>query len=316
MLVILAGAAAVLAPIAVWARRSLLDTDHFTGLVAPMISDETVARSLSGEVADRLFVQLEVQKRVREALKEALPDKLDFLAGPIAGGLQMLTQRITYEVITSPQFQAAWEKTLRLAHSTVIEIIRGDRALAVNRQGEVVLDAGELMRDVRGRLLGSGLGFLERATLASRAGEIVLFRSSQLKRLKTGMQLLDALNWMFPLLFLACSAAAVLISEDRRKTCMGLFIALAAAMLLSVALVNLAEGELLAGVKNPSHVAAARVVWDRLTAGLVRANLILLVLGMGGALACAVAGPYAWAGRTRRKVEEFLLARLHREPAG
>jgi hypothetical protein len=312
VLILLACATAILAPIAVWARRSFLDTDNFTNIVAPLVADETVARSLSGEVADRLFVRLEMQKRVREALKEALPDKLDFMAGPIANSLQAYTQKIAYEVITSPQFQAAWEKILRLAHSTAVGIIRRDRSLTISRNGEVVLDAVELMRNVRDRLVGSGMGFLEMVSISSDAGEMVLFRSSQLGKVKAGLEILDTLNWLLPFLFLVFFAAAVLISEDRRRTLMWLFSAMAAAMVLSLMLVDLAEGELLREVRNPENLGAARVIWDRLTANLVRANLGILILGITGALAFAVAGPYAWAIRTRQKAEQLLSLQLKR----
>jgi hypothetical protein len=271
-----------------------------------------VARSLSDEVAGRLFVQLEMQRRVREALQEALPDRLGFLAGPIAGSLQALTQKITYEVITSPQFQAAWEKVLRLAHSAAVGIIRGDRSLAVSRSGEIVIDAGELMRNVRGRLVGAGLGFLEMVPMRSDAGEIVLFRSAQLAKVKQGLDILDALNWLLPLLFLVFVAAAVSIAGDRRRVLMWLSIALAAAMVLSLMLVNLAEAELVGEVKNPGNVGAVRVIWNRVTADLVRANVVVLILGIAGALACAVAGPYAWARRARHKAERFLALHIER----
>jgi hypothetical protein len=314
LLVLLTCVAAILAPIAVWARLSFLDVDGFTNIVAPLVADETVARSLSDEVASRLFVQLEMQKRVREALKEALPDKLDFMAGPMANSLQTLTQKIAYEVITSLQFQVAWGKILRLAHSTAVGIIRGDRSLTISRNGEVVLDAGELMGNVRDRLVGAGLGFLEKLPISSDAGEMVLFRSSQLGKMKAGMEIVDTLNYLLPLLFLVFFAAAALISEDRRRTLMWLFGALAAAMVLSLMLVNLAAGELLRVVKNPGNVGAVRIIWDRLTANLVRANLGLLILGIAGALAFAVAGPSAWARWTRRKAEELFRLQVKRLP--
>jgi hypothetical protein len=90
--------------------------------------------------------------------------------------------------------------------------------------------------------------------------------------------------------------------------------ALAAAMVLSLMLVNLAEGELLGEVKNPGNVAAARVIWDRLTENLLRTSLAVLFLGIAGALAFAVAGPYAWACRTRQKAEQFLPLQFKRRP--
>jgi len=310
LLIVLACSTAIVAPIAVWTRRSFLDTDRFAGIVAPLVADETVARSLSNEVASRLFVRLEMQRRIKESLREALPDKLDFLAGPIANSLQTLTQKLAYEVITSPQFQAGWDRIIRLAHSTAIRIIRGEGLLAVSRSGEVALDTGELMGNVRSRLVGAGLGFLEKVPIAPDAGEVVLFTSSQLGRMKAGLEILDTLNWLLPLLFLGFFAAAVFASEDRRRTLLWLSVSLAAAMVLSLMLLDLAERELLGEVRNPGNVAAVSVIWHRVTADLVRTNVTVLILGIIGAAAFAIAGPYAWAGRARHKARQFLASKF------
>src|SRR5262245_48825359 len=218
--IVLACAAAILAPIAFWARSTFLDTDNFVSIVAPLTADETVAKALSNEVAGRFFVQLEIQKRVKEALQEALPDKLDFLAGPIANSLRALTQTVAYEVITSPEFQAAWDKILRLAHSSAVSIIRGDRLLPISRNGEVVLEAADLMWNVRGRLVGAGLRFLEKAPISSDATRMVLLTSSQLRLIRARLEILETLNWLLPLLGIVFFVAAVLISDDRRKTLM------------------------------------------------------------------------------------------------
>jgi hypothetical protein len=306
LFIVLGGAAAVLAPMALWAKRSFLDTNNFANIMSPLVANETVARSLSNEVTGRLFVQLEMQKRVKDALQEAVPDKLGFMAGPITNSLQTVTQKITYEIITSPRFQAGWDRILRLAHATVVRIIRGDGLITMRGSGEVVLDTGELMGNVRSRLVGSGLRFLERVPMTLRGGEVVLFTSSQLGKLKAGLDILDTLNWLLPLLVLVFFAAAVLISEDRRRALMWLFVVLLVAMMLSLMLLNLAEKELLGEVKNPSNIGAVRIIWERMTADLARADTVLLILGIIGALAFAIAGPYAWASRTRHKVGQFL----------
>jgi hypothetical protein len=314
LFILLGCSAAIVAPIAVWARRSFLDTNNFSNIVAPLVANPTVARSLSDEVASRLFVHLEMQKRVQDALREALPDKLDFMAGPIANSLQTLTQKFTYEIITSPQFEAGWDRILRLAHSAAVRIIRSDRLLTVRRSGEVVLDAGELMGNVRSRLVGSGLRFLEKVPIPFKAGELVLFTSSQLGMLKASLEILDTLYWLLPLLALVFFAAAVLVSGDRRRSFMWLCIALAVAMVLSLMLLSLAERELLDEVKNPNNIGAVKVIWDRMTTDLVHTDKVLLILGIVGALAFAVAGPYAWASWTRHKVGQFLPLQLKRLP--
>jgi len=291
-----------------------MDTNNFANIVAPLTADETVARALSKEVAGRFFVQLEINKRVKEALKEALPDKLDFMAGPIANSLQTLTQNMTYEVITSPQFQAAWDKVLRVAHSTAVAIVRGDRSLLIGRNAEVVLEAADLMWNVRGRLVESGLRFLEKVPISSEATKMVLLTSSQLRLIRARLEILETLNWLLPLLGVVFFAAAVVISDDRRKTLMWLSIALALAMVLSLMLLNLVEGELLREVENPANVSAVKVIFNKVTANLVRINGGLLILGIVGAVAFALGGPYPWAIRARQKAA-FLTLHLTRRLA-
>ena len=304
--ILLACSAAILAPIAFWTRSTFLDTGNFVDIVAPLTADETVARALSNEVSGRFFVQLEIQKRVKEALKEALPEKLDFMAGPIAKGLQEFTQTITYEIITSPQSQEAFDRILRLAHSAAVAVIRGDRLLPVGTTGEVVLEAADLMFNVRGRLVEAGLRFLEKTPISSDMGKVVLFTSSQLRLIRARLQVLETLNWLLPLLAVVFFAAALIVSEDRRQTLMWSSIALAVAMVLSLILLNLVEAELLREVKNPANVGAVKVILEKVTANLVRMNVGLLILGIVGAVGFALAGPYSWASRFLHRAVQFL----------
>jgi hypothetical protein len=93
----------------------------------------------------------------------------------------------------------------------------------------------------------------------------VLFTSSQLGTLKTSLAILDTLNWLLPLLALVAFTAAILVHKDRRRILMWICIAIAAAMVISMMLLNIAERELLEDVKNPNNIGAVRVIWDRMT---------------------------------------------------
>ena len=313
LLIVVGCSAAVFAPVAVWARRSFLETDNFVKIAAPLSADRTVANALSNEVASRLFVQLQMRQRATEALQEALPDKLDFMAELIAQSLQTLTQKVTFEIITSQQFQTAWDKILRFAHSNALRLIRSDGSLSVRENGDVVLDTRDLMTNVRSRLAGSGMRFLQLVPIPARAGDVVLFTSSQLGTLKASLDILDTLNWLLPLLALVAFTAAVFVHRDRRRILMWICVAIAAAMLISMMLLNIAERELLEEVRNPNNISAVRVIWDRMTGNLVSAEKIILALGIAGALAFAVAGPYAWACWTRRKAGRFLPFQVKRQ---
>lgn len=311
ILIVLACLMAVLSPIAVWAKTTFLDTDVFVETVGPLVVDETVARPLSVAIADRLFKDLGIEGRIKGALEEVIPQKLTFIAGPISGGLQTLTQKLTYEVLTSSQFQTVLDRTLRAAHATAVGIIRGDRAISVSGGGEVTLDVGELVANVKDRLVEMGLTFLEKVPIPEVDKTIVLFNSSQLGMAKQGIDVLDTLGWLLPPFALFLFAAAVLVAEDRRRHLMIASAALALAMAVSLMILNLAKTELLEQVKNPANLDAAVFLWNEVTAGLIRANVGLLALGVVGALGFSVAGPYAWAVWVRDKTG--YLFRLQRE---
>jgi hypothetical protein len=93
---------------------------------------------------------------------------------------------------------------------------------------------------------------------------------------------------------------------------MWLCVALAVAMLVSLRLLSLVEGELLREVNNPANVGAVRVIFEKVTADLVRMNVSLLILGIVGAVAFALAGPYPWAAQFRHKAGRFLAEHLTR----
>lgn len=326
ILIVLACLTAIVSPIAVWAKTNFLDTEKFVNTVGPLVEEEAIAKALSDEIANRLYTGLDIQQRVKDALQditdalqEALPDKLsslagslEFIAGPVSSGLQTLIQKITYEVLTSSQFQKAWNWILENAHSKVVEIIKGEGAVSIEGD-QVVLDVSELATNVKDRLVEAGLTFLEKVPIPEISKDIVLFSSSQLGMAKTSVNILETLNWLLPLLALLLFAAAVLISEDRRRYLMISSAALALAMAFSLMILNLAKGELLGQVQNPANLEAATIIWNQLTTNLIKANVGILFVGIIGAVGFAIAGPYGWAKWLKEKTAYlFTLQREHR----
>ncbi len=311
ILIVLACLMAILSPIAVWAKTTFLDTENFVETVSPLVTDETVAQPLSTEIANRLFIGLDIEGRIKEALEEVLPEKLTFIAGPISNGLQTLTQKLTYEVLTSSQFQTVLDKILQVTHSTAVGIIEGDRAISIESGGDVTLDVGELVANVKDRLVDAGLTFLEKVPIPEIDKSVVLFNSSQLGMAKQGVDLLNTLGWFLPPFALILFAAAVLISKDRRRFLMIASAALALAMALTLMVLDLAKGELLGQVKNPANLEAVTFIWNSVTTNLIKADVGLLVLGIVGAVGFAISGPYRWAVWLRDKTG--YLFRLLRE---
>jgi len=300
ILIILFFITALAAPVAVWAHETLLDTDDFVDTVAPLVSNEVVARAISNRAAEELIKELDVDQR----LENALPEDLSFLAGPITGVLQDLASRAADEVLTSSQFAYIWENVLRFAHSTALEVIKGGQALEVTTEGEVVLNLSELLQEIKDRLVDAGLTFLEGVKVPADAGQVTLFTSEELGLVKEGVDILDTMNWLLPLLALIFLAGAVLVSTDRRRFLLVAGVALALAMAVLLIVIDYTKSDLLSKVST-ANLPAAEVVWNTMTGDLVSASSGLLALGIVTALGAALASPYKWAKWLRTRVVEL-----------
>lgn len=295
VLVVLAFITAVAAPLASWSHDYMLDTDRFIDTIAPLVREDAVAQAVSERAAEALIEGLEVE----ELLEGVLPEAISFIAAPIGNSIQSLAQRSAKAILQSDQFYWVWERILRLAHSSAVDAIRGGGALEVTRQGDIVLDLGELLQNLKKRLVDSGLGFLDRVPVPRRAGMIVLFTAEELGMARGGFHLLDTLNWVLSFLAVLFFAAAVAISTDRRKFLMASGIAVAVAMAVSLISLRFTRNQLLGKVELEANLMAAQVVWSALFRGLVQVQWGLLCLGVVVAAGTAVAGPYGWANRLR-----------------
>ena len=311
ILIILFFLTAMASPVAVWAHETVLDTDTFVDTVGPLISNDTVAQAISRKAAEELIKELDVE----EELEDVLPEDLTFLAGPITGVLQDLASRAAKEILTSSVFEYIWENALRFAHSTALEVIKGDEALEVTTEGEVVLNLNELLQEIKDRLVDAGLDFLEDVKVPEDVGQVTLFTSDELGAVKEGVDILDILNWLLPLLAVLFLAGAILISTDRRKFLLISGVTLALAMAVLLIILDFTKSDLLNKV-SPANLPAAEVVWNTMSGGLVSASAGLLALGVVAAIGAAIAGPYKWMIWLRTNVGDLFVKWRDRRQRG
>jgi hypothetical protein len=312
ILVALAFVMAIAAPLASWSHDYMLDTDRFIDAIAPLVREDEVAQAISERAAEALIEGLDVE----ELLEGILPEGIGFIAAPISSSIQGLAQKSAKAILQSDQFYWVWEKILRAAHSTAVDAVRGESALEVTKQGDVVLDLGELLQNLKNRLVESGLGFMEKVPIPKKAGTVVLFTAEELGLARGGVHLLDTLNWVLPLLALLFFAAAIVISTDRRKFLMASGIAIALAMAISLIALNFTRNQLLGQVEVETNLLAAQVVWNTLFRNLIQIQYGLLALGAVVATGAAVAGPYRWSTWLRTKTAHLFEAWRDRRSRG
>lgn len=321
LLVILACVFSVLGVLSSWVKTTALDTDTFVSTVAPLVSNDDVAKAISDMAVKKLFTQYDIETQIKSGLtqitdtvKRVAPDlpqpniDLSIIASPITSGLENFASKTAQKILKSAVFYKVWSETLRLTHTAAVNIITGEEDKVVTSQDDtVVLNLAPLLEKVKVKLADAGLGFLNNVQVPQDFGQIKLFTSEQLGTIKGLVHLLETLSWVLPLLAFIFFLLAFLITEDKRKVLMGEGIGLAIAMLVVLVVLRVAHNELLGMIKVEANLAAANVIWSSILSGLRQAVFGLLALGIVVSAGAGLAGPSKWAIWTRKNVNDFFV---------
>ncbi len=121
----------VLATTTWWIHDSVLDTDHFVAITAPLAEDPAVQEQLVTVTTTQL----------NEALN----------LGPI--GSYVVTG-ISREVYASDAFASIWERAMGAVHGRIVAVLRGDAPIVQTDNGQIVLNAFPLYNAVAARVNG------------------------------------------------------------------------------------------------------------------------------------------------------------------
>ena len=98
-LVVLASIVLFLGGFAVWAARQILNTDDWVETSSELLEDEAINSAVQTFLVDELFTVVDVKAE----LEGALPPQLKPLAGPAAGGVRTLAERVAEKALESPR---------------------------------------------------------------------------------------------------------------------------------------------------------------------------------------------------------------------
>ncbi|MFW2332833.1 hypothetical protein [Ilumatobacter sp.] len=211
-IILLTTVLAVVSVFSVWARTQLLDTDEWVNLSTELVDQPEVQDA----VATYLVEQVYADGNVTEGLEEVLPEDLSGLAGPLAGVIRgPLTDSVAV-LLSSDQFQQLWEATNRVAHETLVSVLRGeDVAGLATEDGEVALELRELVL-AAGETIGLPQERLDE--IPADAARIVIFESEELDSVQQVVEVFEWLAWFLFVLVVALYAIAVFLAPGRRLT--------------------------------------------------------------------------------------------------
>ena len=143
----------LLATVAVWVHQVAFNTDRFTGLVANVIDEPGVIAPLSIAVSEQVVAALDVQTRI----DGRLPDVAKSLAPAITLAIQDGLASRLQVALARPQFQALLLKTVSIAHTRVMNLLRGNPDAVSVVDGYVTIEVLPLVQAALTELQSVGL---------------------------------------------------------------------------------------------------------------------------------------------------------------
>ena len=194
---------AVLAIIAVWANRELLNPNNWSNTSGRLLENAAVRDATSNYLVNQLYANVDVAGE----LKGRLPAQLQPLAGPISGALRNVATTAAQQALAAPRVQDAWKQANQAADQTFVNIVNGKKgALQVNG-GKVSLNLAPIVAEITNRL---GLPDLS-SKLPPSVANLTILKSNQIKLVQDvgnalkGLALL--LTIIVPLLYAGASSA-------------------------------------------------------------------------------------------------------------
>ena len=133
--------------------------------------------------------------------------------------------------LASDAFQKLWVEINRRAHKQLVKVLTGKGGkLVQTKNGQVVVNLAPALARIEQRLHDRGIDIFDKIPPSAIPSNFVILDSKQLKQGQRGVRLLKTLAIALPLLVLALLAAAIALSERRRRTLLQASLGIAASM--------------------------------------------------------------------------------------
>jgi hypothetical protein len=306
-LLVLATVLAVLAIVAVWANRQLLNPDNWGSTSTSLLQNQKVREATANYLVDQLYSNVDVAA----AVGNRLPEPLQPLAAPVAGALRNGAVQATELALSRPAVQDLWTKANRRADQALVTIVNGgNRQVSINGN-EVTLNLASILDDVAARL---GISADVGSKLPPHVATLVVMRSNQLKLVQDAGGALKGLAVILYIVVVLLWVIAVAIARGRRRKTL---MAVGWSGIIAGLIVLLARGLIVRGAanslaKDESVRPAVRAVASIGTGMLSETAGALILVAAVLVIAAWFAGPSRFAVPARR----WLAPHVEANPVG
>jgi hypothetical protein len=220
----------VLAPLTIWGRNLILNTDRYVATLKPIAGNAGVQDAVIAAVDRRVTENIDVTSLVQTSL----PPRARVLAGPLQSGLSSLVNTVTTQFVRSDAFQTLWVVINRTAHEQIDYALTGDlppgAAVHVDNNGQILLDLSSVVTKVKDKLVAAGLTVASQVPAVGTTIEIANVEG--LTHARTAVRKLNTLADWLPWVGLGLIAAGAAVARRHRRAVVWSAGGLAAGMVL------------------------------------------------------------------------------------
>lgn len=299
-----------------WIDDVLFDTDTFMETVGPVGTTDVVTGALADKFSGTLIDWIDAENR----LTELLPPVFAPMAGRIADRVDEIITDETDKFFASDVYENAWLGLARSVHTAAVAIIRDQIPFVSTEGGEVTVDLIPIMTPIVDRVfarlteLGEAIpqaimdqvdfddtiaqviDTYQTEGLPDWLGEVEVYTSGRLATIQKTTGLLDRLVWVLPVVTILLAIGALFFAPRRGRMLMVMLGAAGVAWLAASLLVTQLISTVVGNIESTTAAAVADEVFTGITSGLTR---ILLILGVGSAVAALAVGVWLYFSRER-----------------
>jgi hypothetical protein len=315
-LVFLACVTSVAAVVAGWARWTLLDTDRFVSVVAPLASDPDVDAALAARLTEDISALVDEQA----FFERVIPGEGTILATVLANAVDRFIGEKVDAFLQSDQFADFWERAVRVAHSRAIAVLKGDvdADALVTVNGQIMLDLVPVVNNIVHALADQVPFLVDRnlpdltrdniQSIADRLGIelkpdfalIPVFDESKLDAAQTALRTFDRLTIALIVLAIVLAVAAIIVSVNRRRTVLLIALGIALGMIAARRLTLRLQEDIVDIVTNPLNEAAASATTKQVLSSFLDLLAWIIIGGLAVAIIAFLAGPSGPVVKLRR----------------
>jgi len=301
-----------------FAQAQVTDTETFVAAYGPLAESPAVQEAITDAVVTAIDRSVDF-----EALTGGLVDglqqlelpgfvsnSLDLLRSPLVEGVNALVRWGVSSIVTSEWFPTVWEQTLRISHSQLMAVLRGDpNAIAQISGDSVSLQLGPVVAVLREQLVSSGVT-LAQLIPADLDVSIPLADIEGIGNARTFYALAVASGVWLPIIAAALLIGGIALAPRRRGWVLGTSIALGAiGILFAIALSIGGSAVITLGFLNPD---ALGFIFSSATGALTMTLAALITVSVVGILTAWFVGPSRLAARARAGAGRFPAIARHR----